>query len=195
MQGWAMRKMPCLFVRKFHDHRTFTITPDVTPGCEWVLAGEGWPYLKRDGTACAVIGGELYRRYDAKRGKKPPEGAIPCSEPDEVTGHWPHWIRVGDGPQDKWYREAWERSGVLRDGTYELCGPHFNGNHEQLSEDRFISHMDPAPWPPYGAKPSFELLEIFLKEIYFEGLVYHHPDGRMAKIRRRDFGLEWPVKR
>ena len=26
-----------------------------------------------------------------------------------------------------------------------------------------------------------------------EGLVFHHPDGRMAKIKRRDYGLSWPV--
>ena len=26
-----------------------------------------------------------------------------------------------------------------------------------------------------------------------EGIVWHHPDGRMAKIKRRDFGLSWPI--
>ena len=24
-----------------------------------------------------------------------------------------------------------------------------------------------------------------------EGIVWHHPDGRWAKIKRRDFGLKW----
>jgi hypothetical protein len=24
-----------------------------------------------------------------------------------------------------------------------------------------------------------------------EGLVFHHPDGRTAKVRRKDFGLKW----
>lgn len=22
------------------------------------------------------------------------KGAIPCDEPDPVTGHWPHWVKV-----------------------------------------------------------------------------------------------------
>ena len=27
-----------------------------------------------------------------------------------------------------------------------------------------------------------------------EGIVWHHPDGRMAKIKRKDFGFDWPVE-
>jgi len=29
----------------------------------------------------------------------------------------------------------------------------------------------------------------------FEGIVFHHPDGRLAKIKQRDFGLPWPMSR
>ena len=25
-----------------------------------------------------------------------------------------------------------------------------------------------------------------------EGIVWHHPDGRMVKIKRKDFGFKWP---
>ncbi len=64
-----MRKMPCVFVREYVSNRVADITDAVTPGCEWVLAGEGTAYIKRDGTSCAVINGVLHRRYDAKRGK------------------------------------------------------------------------------------------------------------------------------
>ena len=27
-----------------------------------------------------------------------------------------------------------------------------------------------------------------------EGIVWHHPDGRMVKIKARDFGLPWPPR-
>ena len=37
-------------------------------------------------------------------------------------------------------------------------------------------------------------LKDWLSAPHYEGLVWHHPDGRMAKIKRRDFGLSWPVK-
>lgn len=90
-----MRKMPCLFERDFTDKRRPVLLRAVTLGCEWVLNGEGIASIKRDGTACAVIDGALYARFDAKRGKTPPPGAIPCDpEPDPVTGHWPHWVLV-----------------------------------------------------------------------------------------------------
>lgn len=81
-----MKKMPCLFQRTFHGHDSATLLREVTPGCEWVLAGEGVASRKWDGTACMVKDGALYKRYDAKRGKTPPPGAIPCGDPDPVTG-------------------------------------------------------------------------------------------------------------
>lgn len=40
---------------------------------------------------------------------------------------------------------------------------------------------------------SFEGLNRHLAENCDEGIVFHHPDGRMAKIKRRDFGLRWPI--
>lgn len=184
-----MRKMPCLFERDFADKRRPVLLNTVTPGCEWVLAGEGVASIKRDGTACAVIGGALHARYDAKRGKQPPAGAIPCSEPDDVTGHWPHWVRVGDEPHFKWHREAWEASWhELSDGTYELCGPRLQGNPERLDSHRFIRHGAEVVL----VERSRVSLALWLAENQHEGLVFAHPDGRFAKIRRADFGMTWP---
>lgn len=125
-----MRKMPCLFQRDFTDARRPVLLRDVTPGCEWVLEGLGTASTKWDGTACAVIRGVLYARYDAKRDKRgvmkaPPEGAIPCTEaPDEVTGHWPHWVQVLDQPHYKYHALAFAAQAPLADGTYELCKTH-----------------------------------------------------------------------
>ena len=34
----------------------------------------------------------------------------------------------------------------------------------------------------------------YLKRTPIEGIVYHGPDGRMAKIKRRDFAIGWPLK-
>ncbi len=182
--------MPCLFVREFHEKGKFTITEVVTPGCEWVLAGDGTASRKWDGTACAVINGALYKRYDAKAGKAPPEGAIPCDPaPDLVTGHWPHWILIG--PNDKWHQAAWEAERTsLEDGTYELVGPKVNANPESFTTHQLIKHgSSPLDPPRY-----FEELKYYLGAFAIEGIVFTHPDGRMCKIRRDDFGFEWPVK-
>lgn len=197
-----MRKMPCVFVREFVNNRVANITEQVTPGCEWVLAGEGVPYIKRDGTACAVIGGALHRRYDAKRGKTPPPNAIPCESPDPVTGHWPHWLPVTDEPQDKWFMAAWKSLPTfepayehcpLEDGTYELCGPHFQANPERLACDTFFSHIDEPVLHAWATSPTFESLRKLVSVWDHEGIVFHHEDGRMAKIRRADFGFAWPI--
>jgi hypothetical protein len=190
-----MKKMPCLFVREFHGNGTFTITEQVSPGCEWVIAGEGIATRKWDGTAVMVRAGRLYARYDAKKGKAPPVGAIPCTDaPDPTTGHWPHWV-VADGPQHKWIREAFfalalANGGAVEDGTYEAVGPAINGNAER--HDRHTLKPHGAVFTRNAIR-TFDGLRAWLASHDWEGIVFHHPDGRMCKIRRDDFGLPWPV--
>ena len=73
-----MKKIPTLFERKYKNHKVVEISPNVTEGMEWVLDGEGVATIKIDGSCCAIIDGVFYKRYDARKGKKAPEGAIPC---------------------------------------------------------------------------------------------------------------------
>ena len=183
-----MKKMPCLFQRDFTDKSNPILLRDVTPGCEWVLAGEGVATRKWDGTAVAIIGGKLHARYDAKRGKPLPPGAIPCGEPDQITGHNPAWV-LAYGPEHKWIREAFTTSGTTVNGTYEAIGPKINGNHEGVSIHILMRHGGErfAPERTWGG------LRLFLDQHNMEGLVFHHPDGRMCKIRRDDYGLSWPI--
>ena len=61
------------------------VRDEVTLGAEWVLAGEGNATRKWDGTAVMVKGGLLFRRYNCKGGKTPPEEFIPAQEPDVTT--------------------------------------------------------------------------------------------------------------
>jgi len=186
-----MKKIPSLYVRG-EDGK---LTSELHPKALWVFAGEGLPTRKYDGTSCLVRGGVLYRRYDAKtalrKGKPVPENFEPCeAEPDPVTGHWPGWIPVVGDPSANWHRSAWEACGGLKDGTYELCGPKIQGNPEKLEERTFIPHgkhvlkLVPRNW---------DELNLWFQNFGVEGIVFHHPDGRMAKIKRRDFGLPWPV--
>lgn len=193
-----MKKMPCLFVREFRG-RNFTITPWVTPGCEWVLAGEGVATRKWDGTAVLVKDSRLFARYDAKKGKTPPAGAIPCTaEPDPVTGHWPHWVEASR-PQDCWIREAYASAaerlgGNVPDGTYEAVGPNIGSNADRVARHMLMQHGDMTVDLPASAR-TFGALRAWLEMAPWEGIVFHHPDGRMAKIRRDDFGFPWPLPR
>ena len=75
-----MKKIPTLFERVFENKRIVVITDKVYPGMEWVLEGKGIATEKIDGSCTAIIDGVFYKRYDAKKGKKPPAGAIPCCD-------------------------------------------------------------------------------------------------------------------
>lgn len=192
-----MIKMPCLFVRDFPAKHTPVLTEVVTPGCEWVLAGEGTASVKRDGTSCMFRDGQLFKRYDAKMDRKTgelraaPPGAIPCGDPDTVTGHWPHWAPIVE--QDYWHAEALarQRLDLVEGATYELCGPKIGPNPERLEVHTLIRHGDERCSPLRTFDGLREHLIALPRPI--EGIVFAHPDGRHAKIRRNDYGLAWPA--
>ena len=187
-----MKKIPTLFERVFENHKVVGITRNVTPGCEWVLDGEGEATVKVDGSCCAIINGELYKRYDAKKGKKPPIGAIPCCDPDPITGHWPHWVRVDEeNPGDKWFIEAYRNTPkeLIKDGTYEAIGPHFQGNPYNMSFDVLYRHGSEL----IDVNRNFEDIGIFLNSHNMEGIVFWKDGEPMCKIKRTDYGLKWPV--
>ena len=99
-----MRKIPCLFQRDFSVQPPILLDK-VTPGCEWV-AREGIATVKLDGSACLIEGGEIFARYDCKKGRTPPEGFRPCEpERDPKSGHWPGWVPCV-GPQYKLHRDT-----------------------------------------------------------------------------------------
>jgi len=196
-----MKKIKTVFAKDENNNMTTTIPEDNL----WVL-DNGIATIKFDGTS-VKIAGILYKRYDAKKDKKTglykavPEGAIPCQEPDEVTGHWPHWVPCDrNDPSDKYHFEAFDKQDEWEDGTYELCGPKINGNPQCMNEHLLIEHGKRLYNLPNGhflrdPKVDYDSLKSFLETHNIEGIVYHEKNGdRMLKIRRKDFGIEWPLK-
>lgn len=182
-----MRKIPTIFVRDWNGDRS-RVLPQINPGCEWVAAGEGRATVKLDGTSCLVRGGKLYRRRELKKGDAPPADFDVVGH-DEETGKTIGWIPVDDyGPEDKYHREAFHGEA---DGTYELLGPKIQGNPEHETKHRLEPHGERL----FDTDPprTFEGLRAFLEPLDVEGIVFHHPDGRMAKIKKRDFGLKRDV--
>ena len=185
-----MKKIPSLFVRDWNGDPAF-VTKEVDPLCAWVVAGEGVATRKRDGTAVLIRGGKLFARYDAKNGKTPPENFEPCGDADPNTGHRPGWVPA-TRPEDCWIREAFEACAGFPDGTYEACGPKIGGNAEKLTSHVLFRHGGEG----YAGVPkTFDGLKAWLAGLEIEGVVWHHPDGRMAKIKRSDFGLPWGAKK
>lgn len=192
-----MKKISSLFKRNYEgDH---LVRDEIVPGSEWVIQGEGIATRKYDGTCCMVLGGELYSRHDVRK-KTPPEAFIPAQEPDPITGHWPGWLKCNrEDPKWKYHFEAFDefqkfliRTGAGRtiplDGTYELCGPKVNSNPEKCNYHILISHEYAEEFP--DCPRTFEALREWLVDKDIEGVVWHHPDGRMVKIKKRDFGLK-----
>jgi len=192
-----VKKIISLFQRNYNGDRL--VRNEVTPGAEWVINGEGVPTRKVDGTSCLVKEGELYKRYDSKKGKNPPVGFIPAQDPDPVTGHWPGWLKVGTGNEDKWHNEGYQNikslnNGVILDGTYELVGPKVQGNPENYDRHMLLRHDSLVLVDDIKLARDFESIKNYLEEknksSYFEGIVFHHSDGRMVKIKAKDFGIK-----
>jgi hypothetical protein len=182
-----MKKIPTLFERSYANHRVVAISDKITAGMEWVMNGEGIATIKIDGSCCAIINGEFYKRYDAKKGKTPPAGAIPCCDADPITGHHPHWVKVEDVPENKWYVNAYNNTPDRRDGTYEAIGVHFQGNPYGLCDDI----LEPHGVKIVEVERTFEGIKQYLSTNYIEGIVFWKDGEPRCKIKRSDFGLQW----
>ncbi len=180
-----MKKIPSLFARN-HDTNGL-VRDEVTPGCEWVLAGEGIATRKYDGACCMIRGGVLSKRYTLQEGARPPADFEPATDFDPVTRKQQGWVPVSAaGPEDQYFREALQAvPHPLPDGTYELCGPMVQGNLEKFKSHVLIPHgkeiLHDCPRDYHG-------LREYLCNRDIEGIVWHRGNGDMVKIKGSDFG-------
>lgn len=190
-----MKKIPTLFERVYDGHKIVNVLPNITKGCEDAFL-YGKATIKFDGSCCAIINGEFYKRYDAKNGKPIPEGAIKCQEEaDPITRHLPCWVKCDkENPSDKWFWNAYDNTEELTadiaDGTYEAVGKHFQGNPYNYENDYLIKHGESE----VEVVRTFEDVKEFLTNNILEGIVFWYNNEPVCKIKRTDFGLEWPVK-
>lgn len=180
-----MNKIPTIFVRDPNDMRR--VTREVTTGCEWVLSGDGIATVKRDGTnvRATVKDGKLVlmeKRRNPTRDDKS-EGAEPGYVPVEPTD-----------PGDKHIVAAFEATSFSGwpDGAHpcEAVGPKIQGGNGGVTPALYAFTL----WPDLiSANPrTYDEINDFLRDTAIEGLVWHHLDGRMAKIKSRDFGIRYP---
>lgn len=177
-----MKKIPTLFVRDEADRAH--VTREVNPGCEWVLTGEGIATRKYDGTCVMFDGDRWWARREVKPGKSEPDGFVALST-DETTGKTVGWEPVEQSSFAKFHAQAIAGLDEQEIGTYELIGPKVNGNPERVSQHMLVAHAlaDELDVPDR----SYDGLAAFLAAAPgMEGIVFHHPDGRMVKIKRRD---------
>jgi hypothetical protein len=103
-----------------------------------------------------------------------------------------------DGPEDRWIREAADNTDVggWPDGEHsvEALGPRIQGNPLGLERHLCVPFNLEVPTYPDAPRGYGELRAwlAVLDSRYApghpaEGVVFHHPDGRRAKIKRKDF--------
>ena len=184
-----MQKIPTVFER---DGR-FKVVDRVRPECEWVLNGEGVATEKLDGTniRLTVRAGQIVRvekRRNPTKVQKQQHGIIDGWYVDADNG----------SAQDRWIFEAVSNTNVRDwpDGEHpaEALGPNIQGNELQLDEhicvpfDLKVPIYDDVPRTFEGLRDLLPNLESrYSVGATAEGIVFHHPDGRRAKIKRKDF--------
>ncbi len=162
---------------------------EINPECQWVFDGEGVATRKYDGSCCMIRDGVLFKRREVQKDAIPPNYFESAQEADINTGKLVGWLPVRECTEDQYHRQAYFNSGglELEDGTYELIGPMVQKNKECSPDHILVRHGHKK----YSDIPTdFIAIREFLKEIDVEGFVWHHPDGRMAKIKKRDFGFK-----
>lgn len=177
-----MQKIPTIFVRDFANNPKL-VTREHNPECAWVFSGEGTATRKYDGTCCMFDGSSWFKRREVKPGKPIPAGFLQVNH-DHNTGKLMGWLAVE--MTDKWHNEAISNVKDPSPGTYELCGPKIQGNPEGFSCHVLVAHADAEE---LEVPREYDGLSNWMKNTLYEGIVFHHSDGRMAKIKRRDFDL------
>ena len=181
-----MKKLSTLFEKDPND--LGRVINKVNTENQWVFK-YGRPTQKFDGTSCAIIDGELYKRFDLKRGRVLPSNSIACQEPDEITGHHPHWVKCDrKDNSNKYHFIAFDNLRNKEDGTYELCGEKVQSNPENIKGHELIKHgIEELSICEYD----FGTVKKYLEITDIEGIVFHHiEDGRMCKIRKSDFSIK-----
>lgn len=186
----VMDKIPTIFERG----DDFRVVNRPRPGCEWVFAGEGLPTEKLDGTNIRLtIRSGLCVRVEKRRN---PDKA------QKARGIVDAWYVDADesSPGDRWIFDAVKSTSVTDwpDGEHsaEALGEHIQGNPLGLSGHLCVPFN--LRIPAFDASTvgrSYATLQSFLGEADSlfspghppEGIVFHHPDGRRAKIKRKDF--------
>lgn len=210
-----MKKIPTLFKKQYDKNgRYMGVIPKynipIDPKQRIVAVT-----VKYDGTACAIIDGKLYKRYDVKPGRKKPEDAIFCEGYIADRPHNPSWIPCKRNHiEDKYYWAAYNRgysyqdedlsfAHDLCDGTYELIGKHIQNNPYNLQSEILVRHgADIVGIMPLWGDPTeaYNYFKDILDIAWIEGLVlwttdeYFNLSKPIAKIRKKDFGFKWGRK-
>jgi hypothetical protein len=191
-----MPKLESPFVRKMIGEQ-YVVTPEIAENMRWVFEDSSVLCTEKlDGTNVSIV-----------------------VENGTIASVWNRTARIPIFGSKRFIidglLESWERGYCsLPDGQHfgELIGPKVNGNPYNLDRHMWIpfdtyvkKHLVYKSWGKYPK--DFDTISAWLKDDIFslfvrlkqgsvvppEGIVFVHPDGRMAKLRRDMF--DWAKER
>lgn len=188
-----MNKIPTIFERDWDGNRKVIdqyvegVTPDLLAEC---VATE-----KVDGTNVRLtVRNHTLVRLEKRRNPSKIQKAQGIEDP---------WYVDADefSPNDKWIWDAAKNTDLtqVEDGEWsgEACGTNVQGNPIGLDKNTVMFFSLGKNFvPAFEDTPTnYEDLKKYLKEKKtlfgetgtIEGIVWHHPDGRMFKIKAKDF--------
>jgi hypothetical protein len=184
----------------------YVVTPEINPGYEWVFADSSVRACdKVDGTPCmcSLLNGKIIAAFSRFQ-KKMIERPLLYTKSNKLDAALTEGI--ANALSRGWLAEYFDG-----DHYGELIGPSINANRHQVPHHLWVPFKylyEYCHWHSWvqGKYPkTFEAIEFWFKdeklipslfnkrmklpEIPAEGVVFTHPDGRMAKLRRDMFSF------
>jgi RNA ligase len=182
-------KVECPFVRKMIDGN-YVVTNEIAEGMDWVFNDDTvFVTEKLDGTNVSVLIQDGHIMSVWNRSER-----IPFFNKGKK--------HIIDGVYNSFVRGHLE---MLPDGQHfgELIGPKLNGNPYKMDEHLWIpfktyavNHLTYKSFGKYPKnfdsfsewmktlRPLFGLIRGLGEDSFVEGVVFNHPDGRIAKLRK-----------
>ena len=184
-----MPKLKSPFKREKNDNGEYVVTPTIEDGYDWVFVDPSVVAVEKlHGTNVSIY-----------------------IQDGVITGVWNRTTRIPffnrgreniiDGVREAYSRKYTE---FLPDGQHfgECIGPKINGNNYKLDKPIWVPFArlgEKYAYKSWGQYPkTFDAISEWFKEVmplfgrahdseFVEGIVFTHPDGRMAKLRRDMF--------
>src|SRR5690349_12409872 len=188
-------KLKSPFIRAYDENKIWAVTPEIEPGYEWIFEKGVRAVDKLHGTnLCVNIQGGMLETIDNRSQRVMQSCHI------STKGNGAKFL-IG-------VMNACNRGWLPDDGTHygELIGPDINGNLHGTRDYLFVPFHHLAQkyhwhsWVQNKYPKDFETISTWFKDlpslfsqqvlgttVLAEGLVFYHPDGRMAKLRRDMF--------
>lgn len=191
------RKIKSPFIRKHNERGEYVVTPEIEPGYEWIFEDEVRAVDKLHGTNICVHFQES--KVIAIDNRTTRVLQAPFDIHAKMKDRTRHFMLGVLNSAGRGWLETYAEGHIYG----ELIAPEINANLHETPYPLFVPFeylYDKCHWRSWIKNKypkNFEAISewfktlnslfserIFKKQILAEGLVFCHPDGRMAKLRR-----------